>query len=350
MSGVDEEEGSSFFGKLKSFYYKVEDKYYAVLDNLFEKGVDLYKYFVEPIESRGVPSFPVAIALLLVLLGGIIYGASLTLGPTTGNLTISVSGTDLDSIPVTLVIDGTDFATKDTVNRTVSFDGVPLNRQTQIKITQEGYAPVLKTVSLRSASNTETIRLSSTAVEIHDFLVTLLDSVTGQPVRDATISFESLTTGVTGTINPQSDGTAVIKLDSLDAILSLNIQSDNYEASQRSIQAHDGQAYGRVIPSCGVLLLHGLDLQLDILLLDAHRLLGFPIEHEGREFSFLGVQDQLQMCKLLAKDHQRAAVRGLVFVFRESPSSGSRRGVVGFRATGERERQQEREQDAGRAQ
>ena len=248
MSGVDEEEGSSFFGKLKSFYYKVEDKYYAVLDNLFEKGVDLYKYFVEPIESRGVPSFPVAIALLLVLLGGIIYGASLTLGPTTGNLTISVSGTDLDSIPVTLVIDGTDFATKDTVNRTVSFDGVPLNRQTQIKITQEGYAPVLKTVSLRSASNTETIRLSSTAVEIHDFLVTLLDSVTGQPVRDATISFESLTTGVTGTINPQSDGTAVIKLDSLDAILSLNIQSDNYEASQRSIQAHDGQVTIQLVP------------------------------------------------------------------------------------------------------
>ena len=84
MPKYNEEENPSFAGKLKGFYYKLEDNYYAFLDKLHEAGLDLYKYFVEPIESRGVPSFPVAIALMLIVIGGLFFAFSGTsiFGPT----------------------------------------------------------------------------------------------------------------------------------------------------------------------------------------------------------------------------------------------------------------------------
>ncbi|MBI4406413.1 hypothetical protein HY571_00700, partial [Candidatus Micrarchaeota archaeon] len=96
-------EESSFIGKLKQFYYKLEDGYYALLDKLHESGVDLYKYFVEPIESRGIPSFPVAVALILVIIGAVFI--AFTGFEQTGNLRVSVAGAP-DGLPVTLLVEG----------------------------------------------------------------------------------------------------------------------------------------------------------------------------------------------------------------------------------------------------
>ncbi len=248
MPKLGEETDSSFVGKLKAFYYKLEDKYYAFLDSLHEKGVDLYKYFVEPIENMGVPSFPVAIALTLVILGGIIYGASILATPTgTLNISLSTASGTVDGIPVTLVLDGNDFATKSTFNGISSFENVPLNRRAQVRVNHPSFQPVLRDVSLTGEATSLEILLESKTPETRDFIVTVLDQLTGAPIRDASISFQSLSTGLAGTVATQPDGTAVIALDPSDSIISLSINAENFEAVQRSVLVNESQLIVQLI-------------------------------------------------------------------------------------------------------
>ena len=54
--------GQSAANSLKDAYYSIEDSYYSFLDYLQdERGIPVYETFVEPIESRAIPSFPVAV-------------------------------------------------------------------------------------------------------------------------------------------------------------------------------------------------------------------------------------------------------------------------------------------------
>lgn len=57
---------------LKEFYYKLEDKYFAMLDNLEEKGINLYK-LIDPLEKNGIPTFPIFIILVLAIIGLIVF-------------------------------------------------------------------------------------------------------------------------------------------------------------------------------------------------------------------------------------------------------------------------------------
>ncbi|MDP3742329.1 MAG: carboxypeptidase-like regulatory domain-containing protein, partial [Candidatus Micrarchaeota archaeon] len=252
MPKYDEGDDSSFAGKLKAFYYKLEDKYYALLDSLHEKGIDLYKYFVEPIENRGVPSFPVAIALALVILGGVLFGASIIAMPTgTVNISLSTASGSVDGIPVTLVLDGNDFATKSTTDGIVTFSGVPLNQRAQLRVNHPSFQPVLQDIALESAAVSIEIMLASKAPETQDFLVSVLNRATGAPVRGAVISFESLSTGFAGSVTTQPDGTAVIALDPSDSIISLSINAESFETTQRSVLVNDGQLTIQLIPTSG---------------------------------------------------------------------------------------------------
>ncbi|MFA5745845.1 MAG: hypothetical protein WCX82_01050 [archaeon] len=57
---------------LKEFYYNLEDKYFEMLDNLEEKGINLYK-LVDPLEKNGIPTFPIFSVIILALFALIIF-------------------------------------------------------------------------------------------------------------------------------------------------------------------------------------------------------------------------------------------------------------------------------------
>src|SRR3989338_8946543 len=59
--------GSAATNPLSKAYYAVEDKYYDLMDWLQAKGAKVYEWFVEPIEKRGIPSFPIAVFLILAI-------------------------------------------------------------------------------------------------------------------------------------------------------------------------------------------------------------------------------------------------------------------------------------------
>ncbi len=54
-------------GKLAEVYAKIEDKFYAGMDFLDDKGLPVYK-IVDLFENRGIPFFPVFIALIAIIL------------------------------------------------------------------------------------------------------------------------------------------------------------------------------------------------------------------------------------------------------------------------------------------
>jgi len=60
---------------LADIYYKIEDKWFDLLDWLEAHGIPVYK-IIDPLEKRGIPSLPVFVAILLIL----IYAIFATLG------------------------------------------------------------------------------------------------------------------------------------------------------------------------------------------------------------------------------------------------------------------------------
>ncbi|MFA4946464.1 MAG: hypothetical protein WC607_02915 [Candidatus Micrarchaeia archaeon] len=84
---------------LKEFYLSIEDKYYGLMER-----IGLTNLFVAPIESRGIPSLPVAILLLLLLTVGAYYSVAGAM-PGSQEFTIKVYGDDvkLDGATVQLL-------------------------------------------------------------------------------------------------------------------------------------------------------------------------------------------------------------------------------------------------------
>lgn len=84
-------------GTDKGLYEKIEDKYYDFLDWLESTGVPVYKV-VDFFEEKNIPSFPIAVLLLLIVLGGLGFFLSGFLFAGQTELTVFVS--DLDGNPV----------------------------------------------------------------------------------------------------------------------------------------------------------------------------------------------------------------------------------------------------------
>jgi len=58
--------------RLLEFYLPLEQRYYSICDSLEKSGVKVYEFFITPLESRGVPSFPVAAVIVFLLLASIL--------------------------------------------------------------------------------------------------------------------------------------------------------------------------------------------------------------------------------------------------------------------------------------
>jgi len=81
-------------GRITEFYYKIEDKWFDLLDWLEAHDIPAYK-LVDPLEKRGIPSLPVFVAILLVILYFVLsalLGGGINLGGG-GNFTLIDTGT-----------------------------------------------------------------------------------------------------------------------------------------------------------------------------------------------------------------------------------------------------------------
>jgi len=74
-------------GFLLKTYFTLEDKYYNLMD-FFEKiRIPVYEFFIHPLENRRIPSFPVFIIIILIILG---FLTSLLFQPQKQVLTLTI--------------------------------------------------------------------------------------------------------------------------------------------------------------------------------------------------------------------------------------------------------------------
>ncbi|MCL5011497.1 MAG: hypothetical protein M1594_01220 [Candidatus Marsarchaeota archaeon] len=88
----------SIQGSLLKAYFTLEDKYYGLMD-FFEKiKIPVYEFFVHPIENRRIPSFPVFLIILIIIL--LAFGLVFRSPVQKFDLTLSISGPSTAQVSV----------------------------------------------------------------------------------------------------------------------------------------------------------------------------------------------------------------------------------------------------------
>ena len=131
---------------LGDIYRGIEDKYYGFADWLDGKGLNLYP-IIDKIEEHNIPSFPVALLAIVLIIAGIIVGIGMLVGPQTG-ITFTVLDEDGIAVEGARIIVTTDSGTE--LSAITGTDGMVTiaipEGSAEAEITKDGYAD--KIVSL----------------------------------------------------------------------------------------------------------------------------------------------------------------------------------------------------------
>ncbi|MBS3069944.1 hypothetical protein J4220_00365 [Candidatus Micrarchaeota archaeon] len=219
---------------LSKFYFAIEDRYYAFCDWLDKSGIKVYDFFVNPIENRGVPSFPFFILLLAIIIGGIAFALSgaqiqLPFGNTIATDVTVLSGSNepLSGAKVTLTLDdGTEF-TEITKNGIAHFEGLPKDATAQLKV-QHPSGKYEKKIVLTGA---KVIAMLSPTKKTFKAVVATND---GNPVPDALITFSDPDTGGLQQYNTDALGEAEIIYSTESAIFRMRVSADGFQTESKN--------------------------------------------------------------------------------------------------------------------
>ena len=217
----------------KSFYYKLEDGYYSFMDTLEQKGWKPYERFVNPVEKRGIPSFPLAcliVLLIIALVGFLAYGA---LNPATTILTIKTSSESqlLDGVQVTAEIEGGQTLSAVSKDGVARFENVPLGRKVIIRLSKDGFDSIAKDITVSKDDNSVSAELQKTKPPTVPLIMFVSDE-NGAALSDATISYRNPTTGEFSSGATDATGRLSIELAS-EATLQVSASSTGFEKSER---------------------------------------------------------------------------------------------------------------------
>ncbi|MGC9114239.1 MAG: hypothetical protein ACP5IG_04110, partial [Candidatus Micrarchaeia archaeon] len=187
-----EEKKVSQAGKNKSFYTKLEDGYYSLMDFLQQKlRLPVYKFFVNPLEDKGIPSFPVFVFLVLAVVAcaGFLLSAS---APQKVPFEVSVfsEGKPIDNALVTLSCANGFTAQAYSENGVASFSNVPQTKCTTT-IEKEGFET--RELSLTPSADKKAAKVTLQAVRAPakeaQVVVQVVDEQS-TPVAAALVSYE----------------------------------------------------------------------------------------------------------------------------------------------------------------
>ncbi|MFH0970393.1 MAG: carboxypeptidase-like regulatory domain-containing protein [Candidatus Diapherotrites archaeon] len=142
---------------LNEFYHGIEDKYYHFLDRLDNAGLPVYK-IVDAIEAQNIPSFPIAIFFLLLVMGGLFV----FLNPLGGGTSLTVLVYDETQTPlqgITVKLSGNGL-TGDALSGRLTdaggratFSGLPSGTSITITATSTDYLLSEKSIILDAGEN-----------------------------------------------------------------------------------------------------------------------------------------------------------------------------------------------------
>ncbi len=135
----------SLQGSLLKLYFDVEDKYYNLMDFFEKLKIPVYEFFVHPIENRRVPSFPVFVLIILIVIF-LLYGLVFKTSSQALSLTLSISGSQNARLSV--------FQGSVTFTKTVSQGGFYVfnvsRGEVLIKVSSSGFAENITTLNIES--------------------------------------------------------------------------------------------------------------------------------------------------------------------------------------------------------
>src|SRR3989344_3777724 len=171
-------------------YSKIEETFFGAMDFLADKGVPLYSV-IDPIEERGVPFFPLAIASVLLvafLACGLIF-----LSTNEASIRLSITdktGAALSGVTIS-AFDGRtnkEIELQSSVFQDSQEFRVPIGKGGKIRLeaSKNGYAPASLEVFLKDATVDAGIKLEKETKAVEG-KVRLVDDETGDAVTNAKV-------------------------------------------------------------------------------------------------------------------------------------------------------------------
>ncbi|HEV8289788.1 MAG TPA: carboxypeptidase-like regulatory domain-containing protein [Candidatus Norongarragalinales archaeon] len=224
---------------LKAFYFRIEDGYYAVMDWL-EKQVHapVYKYFVNPIENRGIPSFPVAILAVIAIIAVL---AILFAPPTTTvSATVFAAGQAQPGVPATITVDGRVYGQARTqADGVVTFQGIPTGRTATLLVSKPGFAQYQESFDVGTEGKVLTVNLQSVVPERSTLNVRVTEEDKGTAISSATVSYFDSESGATQSAISDESGIAKITVPA-NQIVALKASKSGYDDKTLTANATAG--------------------------------------------------------------------------------------------------------------
>lgn len=234
--------------RLKQAYFKIEDKYYDLMDWLESKGIPVYKYFVEPIEKRGIPSFPVAVflalaATLLFAFFAVPAIANYLAPPEMVSLQVVVvsDAGPVGGAAVELRVENDKARTLSTqADGTAVFQTLPKGRFATLSVSKEGFERAARQLKIGDDSSL-TISLKVAAVSAFNrpppsIAINYLDVNTRNPIEGVKVVYRTQEKGVVETMT-LSDGS--LKVSFGDEQITLYATHPDYQPDRTTIRKGD---------------------------------------------------------------------------------------------------------------
>ncbi len=156
---------------LISLYFGIENLYYNILDEI-NKVIPVYKYAIEPLEKRGVPSMPFYVGLfLLVILSIVALGALITFNATSNKATAIIAvhtaaGLPVNAATITYTINGVENNVFTNSNGAALLN-VKKGQTIVLKINAEGYLQSTSQINLKNNERMDVV-LTPTATKARE--------------------------------------------------------------------------------------------------------------------------------------------------------------------------------------
>ncbi|MFH1056930.1 MAG: carboxypeptidase-like regulatory domain-containing protein, partial [Candidatus Micrarchaeota archaeon] len=220
-------------GALGKFYSSLEDHYYAFCDSLEDAGVKIYEWFVNPIEDHGIPSFPVFILLLALIVGGAAFLLTgFSFGPSSVDVEITVlsESKPVNGAQVTLELeDGTEF-TELTRSGMVLFKGLPKDASATLRVKHTS-GTYDDTVVL--SGEPITVLLRKSAAQEKSFKI-VVASTNGNPVAGARISFSDPDSNSPQQLVTDANGEVLILYSNEGSLYRLQVSAENFKTELKT--------------------------------------------------------------------------------------------------------------------
>ncbi len=229
-----------FVESLKAAYFSLEERYYKFADGLQAKGIRIYDWFIKPVESMRIPSFPLFVLLVtLVVAGALVLLLTLSgTGARSLEVTVQSDGVALDGARIQILHDNKVIAEKNATGGTAFFDGLPEGELT-VAVNADGIATTRRSVNAGQSTLLVNVGPGGTGqtADRESLQVHVEDAQTSQSLSGAVVSFNS----VKGSGQRTTDANGDVVL-SKAALTNLRVSLAGYQPDVRTVR--DG---GRVI-------------------------------------------------------------------------------------------------------